>query len=265
MALAQDLIELRSGNSVYRTNIFTFSEDQASWLVEGVDNVFTDQYFLNFGTSPTRRELELKDLTLVSLTQPTENRFIADLDLSALGIDLNFSLDSTLQGFEAGSRRSRREDVVTLSNTGSSAIDFTLLSYLDLDLVDFDRPLDKSFDDDSTVFANRTLSQTDRSGTLATITVDQAPTAVQVAEYPFLISQLKDGSRTVLQNTSPTLANSDGSALLQFNRRLNPDEAITFRFVKSLQATAEPEPVPEPVTLLGLGLVGSALLVLRRR
>ncbi len=265
MATANDFIELRNGNSIYRTNIFTFSADQSSWSVDGLDQQFTDQYFLNFGNSPTQRALELQDLSLVSLLQPTENRFLAEF--STVGSSLNFSLDSSLLGFAAGSRRSYREDIVTISNAGSSAIDVTLFSYIDFDLLNFDDPLPLRLDaeNDTTFFANNLLTQTDPTGTKATVAVDQLPTAVQVAEYPFLISQLKNELRPQLANVPGPLTNADGAAAFQFDRSLQPGSSISFRFVKTIEQTPVSEPVPEPATLLALGAVVGGGLLLRRR
>ncbi|NJL48401.1 MAG: PEP-CTERM sorting domain-containing protein [Leptolyngbyaceae cyanobacterium SM2_5_2] len=265
VATANDFIELRNGNSIYRTNIFTFSADQASWSVDGLDQQFTDQYFFNFGTSPTQRALELRDLSLLSLVQPAENRFRAEF--STLGGSLNFSLDSSLTGFATGSRRSYREDIVTISNTGSSAVDFTLFSYIDFDLLNFENPLPLRLDaqNDTTFYANNLLTQTDPTGTKATVAVDQLPTAVQVAEYPFLISQLKNEMRPQLVNVPGPLTNRDGAAAFQFDRGLQPGRSISFRFVKQIEQTSVSEPVPEPATLVALGVVGGGLMLLRRR
>jgi len=264
-AMANGFIELRNGNSIYRTNIFTFSADQASWSVDGLDQQFTDQYFFNFGTSPTQRALELQDLSLISLLQPTENRFLAEF--STIGSSLNFSLDSSLLGFATGSRRSYREDIVTIANTGTAAVDFTLFSYIDFDLLSFDNPLPLRLDaqNDTTFFANNILTQTDPTGTRATVAVDQPPTVVQVAEYPFLISQLKNELRPQLTNVPGPLTNRDGAAAFQFDRSVQPGSTISFRFVKQIEQTPVSEPVPEPATLLALGIAGGGLLLLRRR
>jgi hypothetical protein len=262
-AMANDFIDLYDGNSFYRTNIFTFSANQSSWWVDGINHQFTDQYFFNFGNSPTQPALELRDLTLLAPIQTMgNNRFLAEF--ATPGADLKFSLDSSLRGFAADSRRSYREETVTIANTGNSALDFTLFSYIDFDLLDFDAPFQNTFDNDTTFFADQRLTQTDPSGTRATVDVDQAPTAVQIAEYPFLISQLKNDLRPNLANVPGPLTNGDGSAAFQFDRRLQPGSSISFRFIKQIQFTPTTESVPEPTLLLSLGVVAGGLMLLRR-
>lgn len=266
-AIANDFIELRDGNSIYRTNIFTFSDDQASWQVDGVNHQFTDQYFFNFGSDPTQSAFEFQDLSLISLLQPTENRFLASF--STLGGSLNIGLDSSLRGFADDSRRSFRDETLTLVNTGSAAIDFTMFSYIDFDLLDFDNPQDNSFNNDTTAFAYNLLTQSDPSGTTALVATSETPSLVHIAEYPFLISQLKGERRPELTNLPGPLINGDGSAVLQFDRSLQAGESISFRFLKKIEhlppPPPEPQPIPEPTTVLSLGVVVGGLLWWRRR
>lgn len=255
-------VELRDGNSVYRTNPFTFLANQASWWVDGVNHQFTDQYFLNWGDSPTQASLELGDLSLLSFTQPSPNRFLAQF--SALNGGLSLSLDASLQGFSDGSRRSFRDETLTLVNTGITALDFTLFSYIDFDLLDFDVPEVNTFNNDTTFFQHNLLTQTDPSGTTALVAMNQTPDLVQIIEYPFIITQLKSGRRPQLVNTLGPLVNGDGSAALQFDRQLAAGESITFRFLKKIEKTPTSAPVPEPTLLLSLGVVAGGLMLLRR-
>lgn len=270
-AIANDFtdafIELRDGNSTYRTNIFTFVDSQASWLVDGVDHQFTDQYFFSFGHDPTQPAFEFQDLSLISLLQPRANQFLASF--SALGGSLNISLDSSLWGFAEDSRQSFREEILTLANTGTTAIDFTVFSYIDFDLQDFDNPLVNAFDNDTTAFANNLLTQTDPSGTRALVATSETPDLVQIAEYPFIISELKSGRRPELVNLPGPLVNSDGSAVFQFDRRLQAGESISFQFFKMLEhlppPPPEPQPIPEPSVVLSLVAILGGLIGWRRR
>lgn len=255
-------IDLRDGNSIYRTNPFTFLENQASWWVDGVNHQFTDQYFLNLGNSPTQASLELGDLRLLSLTQPSQNRFLAQF--SALNGGLSLSLESSLQGFSNGSRRSFRDETITLVNTGNADLDITLFSYIDFDLLDFDIPQVNTFSNDTTAFQHNLLTQTDPSGTMALVAMNETPNLVQIVEYPFLITQLKSGRRPQLANTPGPLVNSDGSAVLQFDRRVAAGEAVTFRFLKKIEQIPPSTSVPEPTLLLSLGVVAGGLMLLRR-
>ncbi len=256
------LIELRDGNSIYRTNPLTFSANQATWWVDGVNHQFTDQYFLNWGNDPTQASLELGDLSLLSLTQPSQNRFLAQF--SALSGGLTLSLDLSLRGFSNGSRRSFRDETLTLVNTGATDLDITLFSYIDFDLLDFDVPQVNTFSNDSTGFQHNLLTQSDPSGTMAFVAMNQTPNLVQIIEYPFLITQLKSGRRPQLVNTPGPLVNSDGSAVFQFDRRVAAGEAVTFRFLKKIEQIPPSTSVPEPTLLLSLGVVAGGLMLLRR-
>jgi hypothetical protein len=75
-----------------------------------------------------------------------------------------------------------REDVVTLYNDGDTAVDLTLIRYLDLDLGS-----DGSYNNDTLTFsfADNTLEQADPDGSRFSLTVDQTPSAVQFSEYPY--------------------------------------------------------------------------------
>ncbi|MGB5975738.1 MAG: hypothetical protein WBG38_20600, partial [Nodosilinea sp.] len=97
--LPPGLIELTDGNSVYQADLLRFSADQ-SWLVEGVETLFTDLYFLNIGNSPASRELRLEDFQSVAFSQPASNRLSATF--SNFGANLNLSINSILLGGEPG-------------------------------------------------------------------------------------------------------------------------------------------------------------------
>jgi hypothetical protein len=253
-----DLVELTSGNSTLRTNIFEFDQRQA-WLVNGVDQLFTDLYFLNFGQDPAQGEFKLKDLDLLDWSKPTANRLTADLRLPQA--NLNFSLDLSLHGGFPNESSAFREDVVTLYNDGDAAIDLTLIRYLDLDL-----GIDGSYNNDTLTFSfeDNTLEQADPDGSRFSLTVDQAPTAVQFSEYPFLLVQLYDDSRTTLRTTQASASNNDGTAALQFDHSLAPQTAISFQFTQQIAVNDDSASVPEPATAFAVGGVGGALLLLKR-
>ncbi|TVP67823.1 MAG: PEP-CTERM sorting domain-containing protein [Leptolyngbya sp. LCM1.Bin17] len=249
-----DLIELQSGNSTYRTDILRFSERQG-WWVDGGDSLFSDLYFLNFGNDLAQRELRLEDFEFLSFSQPSADRFTADFFL--LGANLNFSLTSSLQGFESGSFRAVRQETVTLLNSSSDPIDITLFKYLDLDL-------GGKFDNDSVLFADNVLTQFDPSGAIATLSVDQTPTAVAMDEYPILLQKFYNRNRTNLSPGNDSLSNTDVSVALQFDRSLVPGESISFNFVKQISRRSESKSVPEPTAFLAFGVVVAGLMLMRR-
>lgn len=264
VALAQavnpDLVELRDGNSVLRTDLFKFNPEEA-WFVDGASTLFTDLYFFNLGTNPAQRELRLEDFDQVSLQKINENQLLFNGQLSAFGGSLNFSLNSTLVGGAPGSFAARREDIIDVSFTGVEPLEFSLFSYIDYDL-----RLDQQFNNDTLTFKDNVLTQTDPSGLEATLVpITHTPSAVQFGEYPFLLAELYNDSRTILQPSAGPLVSTDGTAVLQFDETIYADQPLTFKFVKQVQKNSPPTPVPEPTVLVSLGVVLGGLTLLRRR
>ena len=255
--LPPGLIELTNGNAVYRADLLRFSEDQ-SWLVDGVETLFSDLYFLNLGNSSAERELRLEDLRPVAFSQLASNHISATF--STFGANLNFSIDSVLLGGAPGSYRAARHETVTLTNTGSSWLDVSLFKYIDYDL-----QFDGIINNNSTFFAGNTLTQTDPSGAVATLAVDQTPSAVQISPYGPLLAQLYNSPATGLQNSPGPLIDGDATAAFQFDRALAPGESVVFKFVMAVQRQAQAKAVPEPGTALALGIAAAGLALLRRR
>ncbi|PSN13045.1 hypothetical protein C7293_17620 [filamentous cyanobacterium CCT1] len=255
--LPPGLLELSDGNSTYQTNLLRFSEDQ-SWLVDGVETIFTDLYFLNLGNSTAPRELRLEDLRSVAFSQPASNRWSATF--STFGANLNFSIDSVLLGGAPGSYRAARQETVTLTNTGTSWLDVSLFKYIDYDL-----QFDGVLDNDTALFSNNTFTQADASGARAALSVDQTPTAVQISPYGQLLAQLYNSPATGLQHNPGPFVDGDATAAFQFDRGLAPGESVVFNFVMDVQRQATSKAVPEPGTAFAFGIVAAGLALLRRR
>ncbi len=250
-------IELVDGNSAYRADLLRFSEDQ-SWLVDGFETIFTDLYFLNLGNSGAPRELRLEDLRPVAFSQPASNRLSATF--STFGANLNFSIDSVLLGGIPGSYRAARQETITLTNTGTDWLDVSLFKYIDYDL-----QFDGVLDNDTAFFSNNTFTQSDSSGALATLSVDQVPTAVQISPYGQLLAQLYNSPATGLQPNPGPFVDGDATVAFQFDRGLAPGESVVFKFLMQVQRQATAKAVPEPGTAFAFGIVAAGLALLRRR
>ncbi|MGB3308799.1 MAG: PEP-CTERM sorting domain-containing protein [Nodosilinea sp.] len=255
--LPPGLIELTDGNSAYQADLLRFSEEQ-SWLVDGVETLFTDLYFLNLGNSAAPRELRLEDLRSVAFSQPANNRFSATF--STFGANLNFSINSVLLGGSPGSYRAARQETVTLTNTGTDWLDVSLFKYIDYDL-----QFDGVLDNDTAFFSNNTFTQADSSGALATLSVDQSPTAVQISPYGPLLAQLYNSPATGLQNNPGPFIDGDATVAFQFDRGLAPGQSVVFEFVMTVQRQTTSKAVPEPGTAFAVGIVAAGLALLRRR
>lgn len=255
--LPPGFIELTDNNSTYQADLLRFSEDQ-SWLVDGVETLFTDLYFLNLGNSVAPRELRLEDLRSLAFSQPASDRLSATF--STFGANLNFSIDSVLLGGMPESYRAARQETITLTNTGTDWLDVSLFKYIDYDL-----QFDGVLDNDTAFFSNNTFTQTDSSGARATLSVDQAPTAVQISPYGQLLAQLYNSPATGLQPNPGSFVDGDATAAFQFDRGLAPGESVMFKFVMEVQRQTTAKAVPEPGTAFAISIVAAGLALLRRR
>ncbi len=253
--LPPGLLELTQGNSTYRTDLLRFSDEQ-SWLIDGVETLFTDLYFLNLSSLAAPQELRLENFQPTAFSQPSPDR----LSASFFGANLAFSLDSVLLGGTPDSYRAARHETVTLTNTGSDWLDVSLFKYIDYDL-----QFDGAITNNTAFFANNTLTQTAPSGAQATLSVDQTPTAVQISPYGPLLAQLYNVPATGLQNTPGPLVDADITAAVQFDRSLAPGESVVFKFVMEVQRQTTAKAVPEPGTAFAIGIVAAGLALLRRR
>jgi hypothetical protein len=251
------LVELTSGDSLYRADLLRFSEAQ-SWQVGGVETLFTDLYFLNLGDPTAQRYLRLEDLLATGFSQPASDRLTAAF---THGAGLSLTLDSALTGAPQGRDRATRSETVTLTNTGAAPLSLSLIKYIDYDL-----QFDGSFTNDTARFdaSTLTLLQTDPSGALATLSIDQTPTAVQISPYGPLLAQLYNSAAPV-QNAPGPLVEADATAAIQFDRTLAPGQSAVFHFWKTVQRQAKAKAIPEPGMAFALTVVAAGWALLRRR
>lgn len=249
-------VNLTDGNSSLDVDLGNFSTEE-SWVIDGVDYLYSEIIFLNLGSDPNQGEVPLSEFDLLT-ANITDNTYSASF--SGFGGQLNLQLDYTLTGGDLGSNTASRNSVITVSNPTDTALDFTLTTYIDFDLI-----VDKSFDNDSTSFSfdDNTLTQVDPTGLQVSLVLGQTPTAVQIDEFPNLLVELFDDSRTVLTNTSTSTG--DATVAMQFDGSLAAGESKTFSFTKQVGTPAPTSSVPEPGVVLALSAVGLTLLGGRRR
>jgi len=250
-------VELTNGNSSLNVDLGRFSTEEF-WLVDGVDYLYSEIIFLNLGSDPDQGEVPLSEFDLL-FAESTANTYSASF--SGFGGQLNLQIDYTLLGGEPGSNSASRNSVITLFNPTDTALDYTLTTYIDLDLV-----LDKAFDNDTTTFspADNTLTQVDPTGVEISLILGQTPTAVQIEEFPNLLVELFDDSRTVLTPTT-TASTGDATVAMQFDGSLASGESLTFSLITQVDNQAAAHAVPEPGIVVALSAVGLTLLGWRRR
>lgn len=272
------VVQLEDGNSSVRLN-FTpstpssiFDIEQADtddeWRIDGVDNLFVEDIFFNFGLQGNRSEVSLGEFTLTGFSQSAANQ--ANLSFLYAPQNLEVLFQTSLFGGDTGTNSSSRTETLTLRNLNPDrGMSVSLYRYFDFDI-------SGQFGNDTTRFIDRSnLVQSDSSGLQVQLTSQQPPNRVALAEYPFLLADFADLSRTNLDNDITPLVNTDGTAAFQFNRILAPEASAQFDFTMSFTDTSAPtvvEPdststqVPEPAVGSGIVvMIGGYLLRNRRR
>lgn len=254
-------VELSNGNSKVLVDLTTLGV--YDWTVDGVNQVFREDtypsplgelYFLNIGQDPNSPEVGLKTFTLNTFEQQTNNTLTAHY--TGFGGILDFQYEMKVQGGEVGSGFSSRYESVTLVNRSNTVQAVSLFSYLDFEVAG-------TFKNDSLLIQGNQLTQSDSTGTKATVTVDQQPDYVEAGKYPMLLAKLMFGNSRTTLNNQTSITNGDGSAAFQFNRVLAPGEFTVFRFLKQIENTSSQD-VPEPGSAIALSTTAIAALLLKK-
>jgi len=211
----------------------------ATWTVDGVDQLFTQQWFYRLGSAGTVYSIN-------QLGNPVVNPY-----LGTQGVDIKYTqntftvnLGYTLTGGSAGSGASDVSEIFRIKNTGTSVLSFDLFEYSDFDLKPF-------INDDYAMHVNQnTVSQWDTMH-VVTESVVRIPDRWQVSN-PFVVS----GD---LSNSAAFIGPTDCAWAFQWNLVIDPGSSVVFSKNKAFTAN-----IPEPMSML-LGVMGLATVAGFRR
>ena len=247
-------ITLTDGNST--ANIFLDSQaGLEDWTVDGTDYMYQEWFWYRIGTAGP--EASIDTLTLVNSTLSDVDGNGDNESLEANYQGLGFTLDAlwTLTGGAPGSGISDIAEVVKITNTSASTLEFYLFEYTDFDFGDVA--------DDVGVFDNvNVFRQFDANvtGVISQISIDDLNPRYQISPYPQLLASLNDGLPTTLSNTPPLGTPSpaeDVTSAWQWRFLIAPGDSVIISKDKQVEA------VPEPGTILGLLAVGGLGMVSR--
>lgn len=241
---------LADGNSTAGFN----DEGQISWIVDGVEQLFDQQFYFRRGTDTREYVLGAGGLENIGSFVTDTNPFRDDSvdafgnlyrDQAGLEVETIF----TLRGGNAGSGRADLAESITIRNTGLSTISLSFFQY-----VDFDLGGDAS-DDNGWIVNGNTVRQEDAEFSVAEVVVTPAPHRWSIGNFPDLDEALNDDDIDNLDNNSH--AQGDIAWGFQWD--------ITLAAGESFQISKDKSIVPAPGALALLGLSAGLIAPRRRR
>ncbi len=233
------------------------SAGMTTWTVDGTDHMFQQWFWYRVGNTA---EASIETLVFI-VGGTTDTNFDGNHDTlylkyandqaeSQYTVEVRFTLDGALPG----SRSSDIAEQITISNTGTSSLDFHFFQYTDFDLGGDGPPNDTV----QLINAN-TVRQSDPDWTVAETVVTPAADAFELDFYPITLGRLDtDGVATTLGNAFGVGPVGPGDVTWAFQW----DKTISVGNV--LQISKDKNLIPEPATL-GLLLIGCLAMLKRKR
>lgn len=236
-----------------------FLDSQAGledWTVDGTNYMYQEWFWYRIGTTGPEASIDTLTLTNSTLSDVNGNGDNESLEANYEGLGFTLDVLWTLTGGAPGSGISDIAEVVKITNTSASTLEFYLFEYTDFDFGDFT--------DDVAVFDNvNVFRQFDANvtGVISQISIDDLNPRYQISPYSELLDSLNDDSPTTLSNTPPlgTLSTpEDITSAWQWRFLIAPGDSVIISKDKQVEAK-----VPEPGTILGLLAVGGLGMVSR--
>jgi len=249
-ALASDpLIHLEDRNS---SATFDVNNGQIDWTVDGVSQLFAQEFYFRRSTDQNEVLLSSLNLSLDGVFSSDTNPFRDDRD-DALGMlysdDNGMQIETifTLRGGTDGSNRSDLAEQIVIRNNSNSTLSLSFFQFVDFDL-------GGDFGDDSGEIVNgNTIRQSDDEFMISETVVTPQPTLFQVGDAGQMESMLNDNAIDNLNGNSSW--QGDVAWAFQWDITLDAGEAFIISKDKSI--------VPAPGSLALIGLAG--MVANRRR
>jgi hypothetical protein len=249
VALAGGVNVLADANS---SATFDTTSGQVNWLVDGVNQLFVQEFYFRRSTDTREFRVDSTNLSLDGIFVTDTNPF-SDTSNDALsqlysdGTGLQIETIFTLRGGTAGSSNADLAEQIVIRNTGGSTMSLSFFQFVDFDLGgDFS-------DDAGQILTGNTVNQSDNDVFVSETVVTPTPTLFQMSNAVGMRDFLNDNN----------VDNLDGSSAFSGDVGWAFQWDITLAAGEQFIITKDKSIVPAPGSMMLLGAAG--LIANRRR